>query len=82
MAQVVGVAATFAEVWERVSSVIAELDVLCGFADLAASAPAPYARPTMLPPDGAAACLGEGWGSCGSPGLPGGVALCRSHRCC
>lgn len=50
--QVVGVAASFADVWEGVAGLLAELDVLAGFADLAASAPAPYVRPTMLPADG------------------------------
>ncbi len=44
-------AATFAEVWETVGALLAELDVLTAFASLAASAPKPYVRPTMLPPD-------------------------------
>jgi len=48
---VVGVAHTFVEVWEQVSAVLAELDVLLGFAELAANAPTPYVRPTMLPTD-------------------------------
>jgi DNA mismatch repair ATPase MutS len=43
------VAQTFVEVWEGVSSLIAELDVLVGFADLTVSSPSPYVRPTMLP---------------------------------
>ncbi len=30
-------------------SLLSELDVLAGFADLAVSAPTPYVRPTMLP---------------------------------
>ena len=42
---------TFVEVWEQVSAVLAELDVLLGFAELAANAPTPYVRPTMLPTD-------------------------------
>jgi len=50
--QVVGVAATFAEVWGEVAGVLAELDVLVGFADLSASAPTPYVRPAMEGPDG------------------------------
>ncbi|GFH06639.1 DNA mismatch repair protein MSH2, partial [Haematococcus lacustris] len=45
--QVVAVAHTFVEVWERVSALLAELDVLAGFADLAAHAPTPYTRPCM-----------------------------------
>jgi len=49
--QVVGVAATFAEVWETVGALLGELDVLAAFADLAANAPLPYVRPAMLPPD-------------------------------
>lgn len=48
VSQVVQVASTFAEVWERVSSLLAELDVLCAFADLAVSAPKPYVRPEIL----------------------------------
>jgi DNA mismatch repair protein MSH2 len=49
--QVVAVAASFAEVWERVGAVVAELDVLAGFAELAATAPRPFVRPVMLPAD-------------------------------
>ena len=44
-------AATFCEVWEGVTSLIAEVDVLAGFAELATSAPVAYVRPTMLPSD-------------------------------
>lgn len=50
--QVVAVAATFSEVWEKVSAILGDLDVLCGFAEVAASAPTPYTRPEMLPQDG------------------------------
>eukprot|EP00803_Ostreobium_quekettii_P007490 evm.model.scf_227.6 EVM.evm.TU.scf_227.6 scf_227:67170-78839(-) len=49
--QVVEVAHTFVEIWEQVGAILGELDVLAGFADLAASAPCPYIRPTVLPPD-------------------------------
>ena len=49
--QVVSVAATFCEVWEGVTSLVAEVDVLAGFAELATSAPVAYVRPTMLPSD-------------------------------
>lgn len=49
--QVVSVAATFAEVWESVASMVAEMDLLAGFAELAMCAPLPYVRPTMLPAD-------------------------------
>ena len=49
--QVVGVAQTFCEVWEAVAALLAELDLLAGFADLAVNAPTPYVRPQMLPPD-------------------------------
>ena len=49
--QVVGVAATFAPVWESVVQVLADIDVLCGLADLAATAPVPYVRPDMRPSD-------------------------------
>ncbi len=48
-AQVVGIAATYVGVWEEVSALLGELDVLAGFAELAACAPTPYVRPTMLP---------------------------------
>ena len=42
---------TFVGVWEEVGSLLGELDALAGFAELAACAPTPYVRPTMLPPD-------------------------------
>jgi hypothetical protein len=44
---VVEVAHTFVEVWEGVASLLGELDVLAGFADLAANAPSPYVRPEV-----------------------------------
>jgi DNA mismatch repair protein MSH2 len=50
--QVVGVAATFCEVWEAACSLLGELDVLVAFADLSTAAPKPYVRPTMLPSSG------------------------------
>ena len=50
--QVVGVAHTFVEVWQAVAALLAELDVLLGFAELSVSAPTPYVRPQMLPADG------------------------------
>lgn len=50
--QVVAIAQTFTEVWETVISLIAELDILAGFAELAASDPTkPYVRPEILDPD-------------------------------
>ena len=48
VAQVVEVAATFSPVWEKVARVLAELDVLNGFAVLSTSAPVPYVRPILL----------------------------------
>ena len=45
----VDVAATFSEIFEKVSSIIAILDVLCGFAEVAATSIVPYVRPEMLP---------------------------------
>lgn len=42
-------AATFCEVWSSVAALIAELDVLAGFADLATSDPTrPYCKPDIL----------------------------------
>lgn len=42
-------AATFCEVWSAVSSLVAELDVLAGFADLATADPTrPYCKPEIL----------------------------------
>ncbi|GFH08111.1 DNA_MISMATCH_REPAIR_2 domain-containing protein, partial [Haematococcus lacustris] len=58
--QVVAVAHTFVEVWERVSALLAELDVLAGFADLAAHAPTPYTRPCMKASTYIKAGLGTG----------------------
>ena len=43
---------TFVEVWQAVAALLAELDVLLGFAELSVSAPTPYVRPQMLPADG------------------------------
>lgn len=52
VAQVVGVAATFTGVWLEVAGLIAELDVLGGFADLAAADPTrPYCKPEILERD-------------------------------
>ena len=39
------------EVWEGVAALLAEMDVLLGFAEVAVNAPTPYIRPQMLPPD-------------------------------
>lgn len=49
--QVVGVAHTFVEVWEGVAALLAEMDVLLGFAEVAVNAPTPYIRPVMLSAD-------------------------------
>eukprot|EP00899_Mesostigma_viride_P023511 jgi/Mesvir1/4344/Mv02429-RA.1 len=49
VAKVVEVAATFAEVFYSVASIVAELDVLLAFADLSVSAPTPYVRPVLTP---------------------------------
>lgn len=49
--QVTDVAHSFVPVWEEVAALMGELDVLLGFAELAATAPSPYVRPTMLPAD-------------------------------
>lgn len=46
--QVISVAQTFCAVWETVGTLLAELDLLAAFADLAVNAPTPYVRPTML----------------------------------
>jgi len=49
VARVVDVASSFVDVFLGASRAVAELDVLAGFADLAACAPTPYVRPTMTP---------------------------------
>lgn len=49
--RVVQTAATFSEVFEGVASLLSEVDVLLGFADLAASCPTPYTRPEITPSD-------------------------------
>jgi DNA mismatch repair protein MSH2 len=49
VARVVDVAASFADIFRQVAALLAQLDVLAGFADLAACAPAPYCRPVMHP---------------------------------
>lgn len=50
--QVVAVAATFSQVWETVSGILSELDVLCAMAELSTTAPVQYVRPTILPSNG------------------------------
>lgn len=45
---VVNVARSFSGVWQKVSAILGEVDCLCGFADLAHSAPRPYVKPTIL----------------------------------
>lgn len=42
-------ASTFSEVFEEVSGILARLDVLAGFADIAACAPIEYTRPQIRP---------------------------------
>ena len=74
VAQVVGVASTFAPVWQRVSGLVAELDCLCGFADLACSAPRPYCKPEVLPSSTQRISL-KGWQA-----PPRGVPGPRGHR--
>ncbi|XP_023767066.1 DNA mismatch repair protein MSH2 [Lactuca sativa] len=49
--RVVETAATFSEVFEGLAMLLAELDVLLSFADLAASSPTPYTRPEITPSD-------------------------------
>jgi hypothetical protein len=50
--QVVGVASTFTGVWVEVAGLIAELDVLAGFADLATADPTrPYCKPEIVDRD-------------------------------
>ena len=56
-AQVVAVAASFCDVWGRVGTLVAELDVLTAFAHVGASAPTPWVRPTMTPSDGTSLIL-------------------------
>lgn len=51
VARVVQTAASFSEVFAGIAGVLAELDVLLSFADLAASCPTPYTRPNISPPD-------------------------------
>ncbi|MED6172134.1 MutS-like protein [Stylosanthes scabra] len=49
--RVVQTAATFSEVFESLAELIAELDVLLSFADLASSCPTPYTRPEITSSD-------------------------------
>lgn len=51
VANVVQTVASFSEVFEGIAGPISELDVLLGFADLAANCPTPYTRPSINPPD-------------------------------
>jgi hypothetical protein len=63
---VVGVAATFTGVWVEVAGLIAELDVLAGFADLATADPTrPYCKPEILDRDeGELVIKVRGWRIC------------------
>ncbi|XP_078180719.1 MUTS homolog 2 [Carex rostrata] len=47
VARVVSTSATFSEVFEAISVMLSELDVLSSFADLATSCPVPYVRPEI-----------------------------------
>ncbi|KAL2462855.1 DNA mismatch repair protein MSH2 [Forsythia ovata] len=49
--RVVQTAASFSEVFEEVAGSLSELDVLLSFADLAASCPTLYTRPSITPSD-------------------------------
>ena len=49
---VVNVAHSYVNVWQSVSKVLAEMDALAGFADLAVSAPKPFVKPKILSPEG------------------------------
>ncbi|KAI3688849.1 hypothetical protein L2E82_46728 [Cichorium intybus] len=51
VARVVETTSTFSEVFEGLAMLLAELDVLLSFADLAASSPTPYTRPEITPLD-------------------------------
>ncbi|XP_008785817.2 DNA mismatch repair protein MSH2 [Phoenix dactylifera] len=51
VAQVVDATASFSEVFETLSVILSELDVLLSFADLATSCPIPYVRPDLTPSD-------------------------------
>ncbi|EYU19022.1 hypothetical protein ABFS82_09G054300 [Erythranthe guttata] len=51
VARVVQTASSFSEVFEGLAWLLSELDVLLGFADLAASCPTPYTRPVITPSD-------------------------------
>lgn len=55
-------AQTFCEVWDTVAALLAELDLLAGFAELAVNAPMPYTRPKMLEADaGSLELIGCRW---------------------
>ncbi|GAB4860956.1 MutS-like protein [Ancistrocladus abbreviatus] len=49
--RVVHTAGTFSEVFQSIATLLSELDVLLGFADLASSCPAPYTRPEITSAD-------------------------------
>ena len=49
--RVLDVAVSFVDIFLKASTVLAELDVLCSFAEVAQNAPIPYVRPTMTNAD-------------------------------
>eukprot|EP00897_Mesotaenium_endlicherianum_P002845 jgi/Mesen1/2589/ME000164S01718 len=75
VAKVVEVAATFVEVFEGVAALLAELDVLLSFADLAVAAPIPYVRPTITSGTLTAYCL-----LCVLEGTGAGQELVPAHH--
>lgn len=51
VAQLVDATASFSQMFEALSGILSELDVLLSFADLATSCPIPYIRPEITPSD-------------------------------
>ncbi|GMH21302.1 hypothetical protein Nepgr_023144 [Nepenthes gracilis] len=49
--RVVQISGTFTEVFESLATLLSELDVLLGFAELASNCPTPYTRPEISPSD-------------------------------
>ena len=88
--RVVDVAASFADVFRAAAALLAQLDVLASFADLAACSPAPYCRPTLHAPGAApggadvlrlVACRHPCVEALGTGGGPGGAAEFVPNDC-
>ena len=81
VSKVVSVAQGYTALFEQAAGIVAELDVLVGFAEVALGAPLPYARPEMLPMGEGGIVLEESRHPCvEAQGVPFIANDCRMER--